>query len=94
MTPNEKELLSKFQEVPEASAVTMSKMMNPSTDSAMDLSVDYVQRLCQGLVAQGHLEIVEGGRWPVFAVARELSRDKEEILDSNSVKGEEVEDNG
>ncbi len=77
MTPNEKALLSKFQEVPESSAITMIKAMNPSTDSAMDLSVDYVQRLCQSLVAQGHLEIVEGGRWPVFAVAKKENKRKE-----------------
>ncbi len=70
MTPNEKELLEKFQEVPKASAVTMSKMMNPSTNSAMNLTVDYVQRLCQSLVAQGHLQVLEGGRWPVFAVGK------------------------
>ncbi|ODS33508.1 MAG: hypothetical protein SCARUB_01332 [Candidatus Scalindua rubra] len=71
MSPNEKELLKKFQEVPEASAITMSKMMNPSTNSAMNLSIDYLQRLCQSLVAQGHLEIVEGGRWPVFKALKE-----------------------
>ena len=66
MTPNEKELLKEFHQVSEASAITMSKMMNPSTNSAMDITVDYTQRLCQSLVAQGRLEIVEGGRWPVF----------------------------
>ena len=79
MTPNEKELFKKFQEVSEASAIAMSKMMNPSTNSAMDFTVDYTQRLCQSLVAQGHLKIVEGGRWPVFAVAKELSREKDEV---------------
>ncbi len=76
MTPNEKELLKKFQDVPEASAITMSKMMNPSTNSAMNLSVDYVQRLSQSLVAQGHLEIAEGGRWPVFRMIKEKTENR------------------
>ncbi len=46
------------------------------------------------LVRQGRLMVVESGRWPVFALAKEPSKGKSKILDSNSVKGEEVEDNG
>ena len=70
MTPNEKELLKEFQQAPKASAIAMSKMLNPSTNSAMNLSIDYIQGLCLSLVAQGHLEIVEGGRWPVFKAVK------------------------
>lgn len=58
MTPNEKELLGKFKEVDEASAVIMCK--------DMALSLDYTQTLCKRLVEQGHLTVVTPGRWPVY----------------------------
>ena len=91
MTPNEKELLKQFHQVSEASAITMSKMMNPSTNSAMNLSVDYVQRLCQSLVAQGHLLTVEGGRWPVFRMIKEKTEDREQMTDD---RGQRTDDRG
>ncbi|ODS33509.1 MAG: hypothetical protein SCARUB_01333 [Candidatus Scalindua rubra] len=68
MTPNEKEALKKFQEVPEASAIAISKKLA--------VGVDYCQELCMSLVAQGHLKVVEGGRWPFFAVAEKVAKKK------------------
>ena len=66
MTPNEKELLELFEGVPKASAVTMSK--------EIALSIDYTQTMCNRLVEQGLLKVVTDGRWPVFAVAKKVSK--------------------
>lgn len=60
MTPNEKELLEEFKGVDKASIVTMSK--------EMALSIDYTRSLCKSLVAQGFLEVVTPGRWPVYKI--------------------------
>ena len=60
MTPNEKELLEEFKGVDKASIVSMSK--------EMALSIDYIQSLCKSLVAQGFLEVVTPGRWPVYKI--------------------------
>ena len=66
MTPNEKELLELFNDVDEASAVTMSK--------ELALSVDYTQLMCNRLVGQGLLKVVTPGRWPVYAVAKKAGK--------------------
>jgi len=60
MTPNEKELLNKFKQVGKASVVTMSRQL--------PVSINYAQVLCKRLVAQGFLEVVTPGRWPVYKV--------------------------
>jgi len=62
MTPNEKELLGKFETVDKASVVTMAR--------EVALSVDYTQSLCKSLVAQGFLEVVTPGRWPVYKIRK------------------------
>jgi len=63
MTPNEKELLSYFKEERKANAITMTKKM--------DLSADYVEKICQSLVQQGHLKKVSPGRkYPVYEITR------------------------
>ena len=66
MTPNEKELLELFEGVDKATAVTMSKEVN--------LSIDYTQTMCNRLAEQGLLKVVTSGRWPVFAVAKKVSK--------------------
>ncbi len=66
MTPNEKELLELFEEVDEASAITMSKQLA--------LSIDYTQTMCNRLVGQGLLKVVTAGRWPVFAVPKKTGK--------------------
>ena len=55
MTPNEKELLEKFKKVPKGSAVTMSKKLH--------VSIEYAQKLCNGLVVQKLIKEVAGGRY-------------------------------
>ncbi|MCK4419119.1 hypothetical protein KAV79_04880 [Candidatus Aerophobetes bacterium] len=60
MTPNEKELLEKFKRVDKANTITVGR--------EMDLSIDYTQSLCKNLVAQGFLEVVTPGRWPVYKI--------------------------
>ncbi len=67
MTPNEKEVLNEFEKVPKASAIAMSKKL-----AVFDLG--YCQNLCLSLVRQGELAVLEGGRWPVFAVAKKVSK--------------------
>ena len=67
MTPNEKEVLKEFEKVPEASAIAIGKRL-PIMD------IDYCQNLCLSLVRQKKLVVVEGGKWPVYAVVK-----KEEI---------------
>jgi len=60
MTPNEKELLEKFKEAEQASAITLSK--------EMALSIDYAQTLCKRLVETGFLKVVTPGRWPLYKI--------------------------
>lgn len=67
MTPNEKEVLREFEKVPQASAIAIGKKL-------AIFDADYCQNLCMSLATQGELVVVEGGRWPVFAVAKKVSQ--------------------
>ena len=63
MTPNEKELLSYFKEVRKANAVTMSKKM--------DLSADYVEKICRSLARQEYLKKVAAAKkYPVYEITK------------------------
>lgn len=63
MTPNEKELFSYFKDMGKANAVTMTKKM--------DLSADYVEKICQSLVWQGYLKKVDPARkYPVYEITK------------------------
>ncbi len=67
MTSNEKEVLKEFEKAPKASAISIGKKV-------AIIDIDYCQNLCLSLVRQGQLAVVESGRWPVFAVAKKVSK--------------------
>ena len=62
MTHNEKLVLEEIKRLGSANAVLISRRMNLNP-------ADYIDLLCKRLRAQGHLERVPGGRYPVYRIA-------------------------
>lgn len=82
MTPNEKAILKKLEEIEKASTLTLARTVG--------VSAKYANDLCKKLCEKGDLKMVSPGAFPIYSLAAVKEEEVQEQVEAEQPQEEQV----